>query len=564
MEDDLKIMVIDAPERLHSTCRIIKQLGYKTLQAKNGKESLSKTSSESPDIIILNVDLPDLNSSELIKKLKNNIPTADPLIVLFSEDEITIEETEADAYIIHPIGKDQLKALIKTLIRLQKLEKSLKKINKQYRLLFEQAGDGLIIHDLPGNILDVNSGLCDLLGYLKNEFVKLNIADILPASSDYHQWQNEFAQNSSNQTVQFEQRFTTGDGETLYTEVTSGLINVDNQSLIYTIIRDITEHIEAAKVLKERSHDLGERVKELHGLYKFSKLVEVKDITLDEIYQGLVELIPDAWQYPEITCAKFKIYDREFQTPNYKRTPWQQECDVFVNGEKAGNLIVGYLEERPVLDEGPFIKEERLLINALCERLGHVIERKQAEDTLRFQAKLLDSVQESIVATDLKGNIIYWGKGAKKLYGYDAEEIMGKSVTILVDSDHKKEEHERMEQVCQTGSWQGQYQQRRKDGTKFWADTFISIIKDENGRPQGMIGIDHDITEQKEMEKELKEKMKDLKKFNKVMVGRENRMIELKKEVNQLSQQLGKKPPYNLDFLKNPGNEEDNAVNSKK
>jgi len=120
-----------------------------------------------------------------------------------------------------------------------------------------------------------------------------------------------------------------------------------------------------------------------------------------------------------------------------------------------------------------------------------------------------------------------------------------------------------MEQVRQTGSWQGQYQQRRKDGTKFWADTFISIIKDENGKPQGTIGIDHDITEQKEMEKELKEKMKELKKFNKVMVGRENRMIELKKEVNQLGQQLGKKPPYNLDFLKNSGNEEDNAVNSK-
>jgi PAS domain S-box-containing protein len=561
MKDDLKIMVIDTSERLHSTCRIIQQLGYKILQANSGKESLSKTSSESPDIIILNVDLPDLDSSELIKKLKNNIPTADPLIVLLSEDEITIEETEADAYIIHPIGKDQLKARIKTLIRLKKLEKSLNKINKQYRLLFEQAGDGLIIHDLTGNILDVNSGLCDLFGYSKSEFLKLNIADILPPSSDYHQWQNEFAQNSPNQNVQFEQRFTTGDGETLYTEVTSGLINVDNQSLIYTIIRDITEHIEAAKVLKERSHDLGERVKELHGLYKFSKLVEVKDITLDEIYQGLVELIPDAWQYPEITCAKLKIYDREFQTMNYKKTPWQQKCDVFVNGEKAGNLIVGYLEERPDLDEGPFIKEERLLINALCERLGHVIERKQGEDTLRFQAKLLDSVQESIVATDLEGNVIYWGKGAKKLYGYDSEEIMGKSVTILVDSDHIKEEHERMEQVRQTGSWQGQYQQRRKDGTIFWADTFISIIKDENGKPQGMIGIDHDITDQKEMEKELKEKMKDLKKFNKVMVGRENRMIELKKEVNQLSQQLGKKPPYNLDFLKNPGNEEDNAVN---
>ncbi len=132
-----------------------------------------------------------------------------------------------------------------------------------------------------------------------------------------------------------------------------------------------------------------------------------------------------------------------------------------------------------------------------------ISERKQKEEQLRFQAQLLDSVRESVVATDLQGRVVYWGKGAEALYGYTAEEVMGKPITFIVGSQEVTEEEARMRQVREKGSWSGQYWQRRKDGTKFWADTFISLATDQNGQPFGLIGIDRDITDRKRAEEAL-------------------------------------------------------------
>lgn len=133
-----------------------------------------------------------------------------------------------------------------------------------------------------------------------------------------------------------------------------------------------------------------------------------------------------------------------------------------------------------------------------------ITERKQAEEQLRFQAQLLDNVRESVVARDLDGRIIYWGKGAKALYGYSAEEILGELITFIVGSQDGEEERERMRRVLETGMWSGQDLQKRKDGSSFWADTVISLVKDHNGRPFGLIGIDRDITESKRAEEKVK------------------------------------------------------------
>ncbi|MFQ5545875.1 MAG: PAS domain S-box protein, partial [Acidiferrobacterales bacterium] len=118
-------------------------------------------------------------------------------------------------------------------------------------------------------------------------------------------------------------------------------------------------------------------------------------------------------------------------------------------------------------------------------------ERRRVRETLRFQARLLDNVRESVVATNLDGRVIYWGKGAKALYGYNVEEVMGKLVPSVVEPQEK----ERMRRIRETGMWSGQYMQRRRDGSSFWADTTISLVKDQNDQPIGLIGIDRDITD---------------------------------------------------------------------
>lgn len=124
-----------------------------------------------------------------------------------------------------------------------------------------------------------------------------------------------------------------------------------------------------------------------------------------------------------------------------------------------------------------------------------ITRRKQAEEKLRFQAQLLDSVRESVVATDLEGHIIYWSKGAEELYGYAAEEVMGQPITFIVASEDRAEEEARMRQVMENGYWEGTYRQQRRDGASFWADTRIMLMRDEGGQPVGLIGIDRDVTD---------------------------------------------------------------------
>jgi PAS domain S-box-containing protein len=134
---------------------------------------------------------------------------------------------------------------------------------------------------------------------------------------------------------------------------------------------------------KQIEHDLGERVKELRCLYGIASLREQPDITLDELYQEVVNLLPPSWHYPEVTCARLIIRENAFNTNNFKVTPWKQAAIVKINGKKRGAIEVYYLEERPDIYEGPFLKEERMLLDAVAERLGKITEHKDAEQALK-------------------------------------------------------------------------------------------------------------------------------------------------------------------------------------
>jgi PAS domain S-box-containing protein len=129
--------------------------------------------------------------------------------------------------------------------------------------------------------------------------------------------------------------------------------------------------------------ELEKKVKKLDCLYAISDLVEKPDISLSEILQGVVQLIPPSWQDPEITCARISLEGQEFKTGNFADSIWRQTGDIIVNGEHIGTLEVCCLEERPERDEGPFSAEERMMINVIVRKLGRIIELHQSQDALK-------------------------------------------------------------------------------------------------------------------------------------------------------------------------------------
>ncbi len=127
-------------------------------------------------------------------------------------------------------------------------------------------------------------------------------------------------------------------------------------------------------------HALSERVKELTCLYSVSKIAENENQSFSELMQNIVNVLPPAWQYPKITSAVISIDDMNFYTKDFKEGVSEQKADIIIDGLKRGFIKVSYSEEKTKSDEGPFLKEERNLIDALARQIALIIERKQVDE----------------------------------------------------------------------------------------------------------------------------------------------------------------------------------------
>ena len=140
------------------------------------------------------------------------------------------------------------------------------------------------------------------------------------------------------------------------------------------------------------SKKLKERIKEINCLYDISSLRDGTNFSLDDILQEIVDFIPSAIQYPEIACARILFNRYEFTTKNFKDTEWKLSQEIKVNNERIGALEVCYLEEKPELEEGPFIKEAKNLIAAIAESIAQIVERDWAEIEIRKCRKKIEEI----------------------------------------------------------------------------------------------------------------------------------------------------------------------------
>jgi len=145
---------------------------------------------------------------------------------------------------------------------------------------------------------------------------------------------------------------------------------------------------------------LAERLKELNCLYTISKIFDKKGLTLDAVVRQTIQVIPTAWQYPGIAGAQVILEGKDFRTRKFVRTDWMQECPIIVQGVSVGTIAVSYSEKRPEQDEGPFLKEERNLLNVIAQRLGDIIERKWSEQKLLHYQEELRSLATELALSE--------------------------------------------------------------------------------------------------------------------------------------------------------------------
>jgi hypothetical protein len=129
--------------------------------------------------------------------------------------------------------------------------------------------------------------------------------------------------------------------------------------------------------IQQLVESLQERAKELDCLYRVDEILADATRPTAEICRRVAEAIPPGWKYPEFCAARLTLRDGSGETANFKETPWFLTAAVLAEGREVGKLSVCYTEEKPTADEGPFLKEERRLINTIVERVGFFVTRRE-------------------------------------------------------------------------------------------------------------------------------------------------------------------------------------------
>ena len=128
---------------------------------------------------------------------------------------------------------------------------------------------------------------------------------------------------------------------------------------------------------------LQERAKELTCIYRVNETCSRPQASVDEIFRSIVDVLPPGWQWPTECQARMTVDDVIYAPPGWTRTPWVQSSPIRVQGEIVGTVEVSYRKEMPLSDEGPFLKEERKLIDTVAERIAELLLHRKLFDKIQ-------------------------------------------------------------------------------------------------------------------------------------------------------------------------------------
>ena len=266
--------------------------------------------------------------------------------------------------------------------------------------ILESSNDAIIGTTLDGTLVDWNTGAERIYGYGRDEVNGRPVAILVPSDRP-HEIPEILARLRRGERVEhYETVRVRKDGTPIDVSLTfSPILDLTGHMVgVSTIARDITRRQRAEEALRKRTHDLGERIKELQCLYAITALVAKPGSSLEEICQGIVEVMPLAWRDPEIVCGRISLADRVFATLGFRETVWKQRADICVCGARVGALEVFYLTGKSARDEGPFLNEERNLLNAIAKLLGEAVERLWAEAARTRYAVQLQALARASLA----------------------------------------------------------------------------------------------------------------------------------------------------------------------
>jgi PAS domain S-box-containing protein len=411
-------------------------------------------------------------------------------------------------------------------------EEALRRSEDRFRWYFDLALAGMAITSPSKGCLEVNDEICRILGYSRAELHELTWAEMThpdDLAADVAQFERVLAGKCDGYVL--DKRFVRKDGRVIDTTISVKCMRrVDGEvDYLVGLLQDVTEQKRSAEMLKDANQKLevrvAERTSELSEANEFMKalLENIQDGIVACNAEGVMTVInrttrefggsaddvvmqlqaqptnPDQW------ADQYSLYRPDGQTP---MTTDELPLIRALRGERIRHveMVIAPREgaAHSVLASGrAFYDGQGKKLGAVVS-LNDITERKRADEAHAFLAAIVESSEDAIISNKLDGTIVSWNLGAERLYGYTAEEVVGKPVSILFPHDHADELKRIIEQLAR-GERISQYDtvRQRKDGSRVDVAVTISAVKNKDGQIIVASNIARDISERKRAEADL-------------------------------------------------------------
>ncbi|MDY6943864.1 MAG: EAL domain-containing protein [Pseudomonadota bacterium] len=398
----------------------------------------------------------------------------------------------------HRLDGERRPCLIGTMVDMteqQRAKLALKESEARYRAIFSSAAEGICLFDGQGTIREVNPAYQQMMGYTRDELIGTNLSRLIHPDHR-HQLPDFFVKAGSNSVATTEGMNVTKDGRFIHVEVRGSRCIYQGKEAVVAVIRDVTEQAKAESALRsseEKYRQLVELAQEgiwridADGstLYANPAIARMLGCTPDEMIGQPVYAFMD----PKTAEDTRHLLDRR-----RRGITEQHETELI---RKDGKRVYATVGATPVFDSsGKY--------TGALAGLMDITERRRAEDELRRSAIVFENTRDGIIVTDAESRIVATNKAFTDITGFEQREALGKNPSILQSGRHNADFYAALWQhLKETGSWQGELWDQRKNGEFYPSWTSISVVTDEADQVCNYIAVFSDISRIKQSEAQL-------------------------------------------------------------
>jgi PAS domain S-box-containing protein len=321
-----KVLVVDdEPAQLFAMARILRSAGYDVLEASTGKEALEKARHEDPDLVLLDVILPDIGGVEVAKEIKRD-SRLNSMVILISGSKISSEaqskglEEGADGYLTKPIPKRELLARVESILRIKNSEEVMLKSEEKYRLIVENAREGIWSIDAEANTIFVNQYMANMLGYTVDEMLGMHLFSFMD-EDNIEIAKNNLENRKKGIQEHYDFEFIRKDGERIYTSISASPINDQQGKYVgaLALVADVTERRKMEQKIQKSLKEKEMLLKEIHHRVKNNLMIIASLLNIQSRYIKDTESQEIFKESQNRARSMAIIHERLYQSVDLKR-----------------------------------------------------------------------------------------------------------------------------------------------------------------------------------------------------------------------------------------------------